>query len=110
MKNCAKSAPPVSCTNPNSLRRHGECFGTRSASALATEFACHWLQIDDFDISMKRASGTSPRSLVCAAPWTRNPIQFFTDLFQHNRLVLNILDSDYTFLNEPSRSTTASRE
>ena len=28
-------------------------------------------------------------------------IQFFTDLFQHNGSVLNILDADYTFLNEP---------
>ena len=28
-------------------------------------------------------------------------IQFFTDLFQHNGSVPNILDSDYTFLNEP---------
>ena len=28
-------------------------------------------------------------------------IQFFTDLFQHDGSVLNILDADYTFLNEP---------
>jgi hypothetical protein len=68
---------------------------------LATEFACHWLQIDGFEHLDEKSDRHFPTFVGLRSAMAEESIQFFTDLFQHNGSVLNILDSDYTFLNEP---------
>ena len=51
--------------------------------------------------STRRASGTSPRSLGLRGAMYEESVRFFTDLFQNDGSVLDILDADHTFLNEP---------
>jgi hypothetical protein len=67
---------------------------------LATEFACQWLHIYDFDRLDEKSERHFPTFVDLRAAMYEESIQFFTDLFQNDRPVLNILDADYTFLNE----------
>jgi hypothetical protein len=67
---------------------------------LATEFACHWLQIDDFEHLDEKSERHFPKFADLRGPMAEESILFFTDLFQHSGSVLDILDADYTFLNE----------
>ena len=67
---------------------------------LATEFACHWLHIDDFEHLDEKSERHFPTFAGLRGAMAEESIQFFTDLFQHNGSVLDILDADYTFLNE----------
>jgi hypothetical protein len=67
---------------------------------LATEFACHWLQIDDFQRLDEKSERHFPTFTSLRGDMAEESILFFTDLFQHNGSVLDILDADYTFLNE----------
>lgn len=68
---------------------------------LATEFACHWLQIDGFERLDEKSDRHFPTFVGLRSAMAEESIQFFTDLFQHNGSVLNVIDADYTFLNEP---------
>jgi hypothetical protein len=67
---------------------------------LATEFACHWLQIDDFENLDEKSERHFPTFANLRGAMAEETILFFTDLFQQNGSVLDILDADYTFLNE----------
>jgi hypothetical protein len=68
---------------------------------LATEFACHWLQIDDFEHLDEKSERHFPKFVSLRGAMAEESTLFFTDLFQHNGSILAILDADYTFLNEP---------
>lgn len=67
---------------------------------LATEFACHWLQIDGFESLNEKSERHFPTFANLRGAMAEESIQFFADLFQHHGSVLDILDADYTFLNE----------
>jgi len=67
---------------------------------LATEFACQWLHIHDFDRLDEKSERHFPTFVGLRGAMYEESLQFFTDLFQNDRSVLNILDADYTFLNE----------
>src|SRR5205823_5167342 len=67
---------------------------------LATEFACAWLHIYDFDELSEKSERHFPTFASLRGPMYEETIRFFTDLFQRNGPVLDILDADYTFLNE----------
>jgi hypothetical protein len=67
---------------------------------LATEFGCQWLHIRDFDQLDEKSERHFPTFAGLRAAMYEESIQFFTDLFQNDRSVLNILDANYTFLNE----------
>jgi hypothetical protein len=67
---------------------------------LATEFACAWLHIYDFDELGEKSDRHFPTFTSLRGAMYEESILFFTDLFQNDRPVLNILDADYTFLNE----------
>ena len=71
------------------------------ARRLATEFACHWLQIDGFERLDEKSDRHFPTFVGLRTAMAEESIQFFTDLFQRNGSVLDILSADYTFLNEP---------
>jgi len=66
---------------------------------LATEFACAWLHIYDFDELGEKSERHFPTFTGLRGAMYEETIRFFTDLFQNDGLVLNILDADYTFLN-----------
>jgi hypothetical protein len=67
---------------------------------LATEFACQWLHIYDFDSMDEKSEGHFPTFAALRGAMYEESIQFFTDLMQQDRSVLNILDSDYVIVND----------
>src|SRR5439155_20023024 len=67
---------------------------------LATEFACAWLHIYDFDQLGEKSERHFPTFAGLRGAMYEESIRFFTDLFQRDGSVLDILDADYTFLNE----------
>jgi hypothetical protein len=68
---------------------------------LAVEFACHWLHIADFDHLDEKSERHFPTFAGLRSAMYEESIQFFTDLFQNDGSVLDILNADHTFLNEP---------
>lgn len=68
---------------------------------LGTEFGCHWLQIDGFEKLDEKSDRHFPTFANLRAAMAEESTLFLTDLFRHNGSVLNVLDADYTFLNEP---------
>jgi hypothetical protein len=69
------------------------------ARRLATEFACAWLHIYDFDELGEKSERHFPTFTGLRGAMYEETIRFFTDLFQRDSSVLDILDADYTFLN-----------
>src|SRR5207247_3781492 len=67
---------------------------------LATEFACAWLHIYDFDELREKSERHFPTFTGLRGAMYEETIRFFTDLFQRDGPVLDILDADYTFLNQ----------
>jgi len=67
---------------------------------LAIEFACAWLHIYDFDELGEKSERHFPAFNGLRGAMYEETIRFFTDLFQNDGSVLDILDADYTFLNE----------
>lgn len=66
---------------------------------LATEFACHWLHIHDFDELDEKSERHFPTFVGLREAMYEESIQFFTHLFNDNASVLDILLADYTYLN-----------
>ena len=67
---------------------------------LATEFACQWLHIYDFDQLDEKSERHFPTFLNMRGAMYEESIRFFVDLFQNGGTVTGILDADHTFLNE----------
>jgi hypothetical protein len=67
---------------------------------LAIEFACQWLHIRNFDQMNEKSERHFPTFAGLRATMYEESIRFFTDLFQGDRSVLDILDADYAFVNE----------
>ncbi len=70
------------------------------ARRLATEFACQWLHIYDFDELDEKSERHFPAFLKLRGDMYEESIRFFTDLFQNGGGVLDILDADHAILNE----------
>jgi hypothetical protein len=67
---------------------------------LATEFGCAWLHIHGFDELGEKSERHFPTFTALRGVMYEESIRFFTDLFQNDHRVTDILDADYTFLNE----------
>ena len=67
---------------------------------LATEFACQWLHIYDFDTHDEKSESLFPSFGTLRGAMYEESIRFFADLFQRDGSVLEILDADHTFVNE----------
>ncbi|MGD9647419.1 MAG: DUF1592 domain-containing protein [Pirellulales bacterium] len=67
---------------------------------LATEFACQWLHIYEFDALDEKSGRHFPEFAELRGDMYEESIQFFTDLFQHDASVLSLFDADHTFVNE----------
>jgi hypothetical protein len=70
------------------------------ARRLATEFCAQWLHILDFDQLDEKSERYFPTFGALRSAMYEESLQFFTDLFQSDRPLLNLLECDYTFLNE----------
>ncbi|WP_437230768.1 DUF1592 domain-containing protein [Planctomicrobium sp. SH661] len=70
------------------------------ARRLATEFACAWLHVHGFDEHDEKSEAYFPTFAEMRHDMYEETILFFQDLFANNGSVLDILDADYTFLNE----------
>jgi hypothetical protein len=68
---------------------------------MATEFACAWLHLYGFDELGEKSERHFPAFTELRGPMYEETIRFFTDFFQNDRPVTDILDADYTYLNEP---------
>ena len=66
---------------------------------LATEFACQWLLIHDFDQLDEKSERHFPTFAGLRGAMYEEAIRFFTDLFQRDASVLAMWNADYTFLN-----------
>ncbi|MDA0832614.1 MAG: DUF1592 domain-containing protein [Planctomycetota bacterium] len=67
---------------------------------LATEFGCQWLHIHEFDVVEKKNHALFPEFDELRGAMYEEAILFFTDMFQHDGSLLDLLDADHTFLNE----------
>lgn len=67
---------------------------------LATEFACAWLHIYDFESLDEKSEKHFPTFADLRGPMYEEAILFFTDAFQSDAPVLDLFDTDHTFLNE----------
>jgi len=67
---------------------------------MATEFAAQWLHIRDFDDNDDKNEELYPEFAELREDMYRETLMFFDHLFRNNGSVLDILDADYTFLNE----------
>ncbi len=67
---------------------------------LATEFACQWLHIHEFDTLDEKSEKHFPEFGDLRTDMYEESIRFFTDLFRRDASLLTLLDSDHTFLNQ----------
>jgi hypothetical protein len=68
---------------------------------LATEFACTWLHIHDFESFDEKSEKAFPTFATLRGPMYEEAICFFTDAFQNDASVLKFFDADHAFLNQP---------
>jgi Protein of unknown function (DUF1592)/Protein of unknown function (DUF1588)/Protein of unknown function (DUF1587)/Protein of unknown function (DUF1585)/Protein of unknown function (DUF1595)/Planctomycete cytochrome C len=69
--------------------------------ALAIEFGTQWLHVRNFDTLKEKNERLFPTfNPTLRQAIYEESILFFLDLFQNDRAVTQILDADYTFLNE----------
>jgi hypothetical protein len=67
---------------------------------MAREFAAQWLHVYQFDQLDEKSESHFPTFAALRDDMYQETLLFFADLFQQDRPILNIIDADYTFLNE----------
>jgi hypothetical protein len=68
---------------------------------LATEFACQWLHVYEFDTLDEKSERHFPTFSALRGTMYEETIRFFTELYQRDLPALDFLDADFTILNEP---------
>jgi hypothetical protein len=68
---------------------------------LATEFGCQYLHVRDVATLDEKSERHFPTFKPLREAMQEEVERYFVDLFQNDRSVLTLLDSDYTFLNKP---------
>jgi hypothetical protein len=66
---------------------------------MAIEFGCAWLHIHGFNELDEKSERHFPEFIGLRDDMYEETVRFFTDLFQHDGSVLDLLDADYAFLN-----------
>lgn len=69
------------------------------ARRLATEFACQWLHVYDFDKHDEKSERHFPAFVDLRGAMYEETIRFFTDIFQRDLPALAFLDADFTLVN-----------
>lgn len=68
---------------------------------LATEFGCQYLHVRDVAALDEKSERHFPSFKPLREAMQEEVTRFYIDLFQNDRSVLELVDSDYTFLNKP---------
>jgi hypothetical protein len=88
-------------TDPDALLQQARrMLGDARVRRLATEFACQWLHIYDFDALDEKSERHFPTFAGLRGDMYEEAIRFFTDLFQRDGSVLEIWQADHLFVNE----------
>ncbi|MGK0186631.1 MAG: hypothetical protein ACI9R3_002414, partial [Verrucomicrobiales bacterium] len=66
---------------------------------LAVEFGSQWLHVRDFDGFDEKSERHFPEFAAMRNALGEEPVRFFTDLFQSDGSVLDLLNADHTFVN-----------
>ncbi len=82
------------------LEQTRRMLGDSRVRRLAVEFGCQWLHIRDFDHLDEKSERHFPTFAGLRGAMYEESIRFFTDMFQRDGSVLDILDADYTFVND----------
>jgi Protein of unknown function (DUF1592)/Protein of unknown function (DUF1588)/Protein of unknown function (DUF1587)/Protein of unknown function (DUF1585)/Protein of unknown function (DUF1595)/Planctomycete cytochrome C len=67
---------------------------------LATEFACQWLHVYDFDSLSEKSEKFFPEFTELRGDMYEESIRFFTDFFERDGSVIGLLEADHTFVND----------
>jgi hypothetical protein len=68
---------------------------------LATEFACQWLGISGFAENVEKSEELFPEFARVRGEMYEESVRFFEDMFRNDGSILNVLNADHAFLNEP---------
>ena len=68
---------------------------------LAVEFACQWLGIREFDLDDGKNEKLYPQFAELRGPMYEESVRFLENLFRRDGSILDLLNADHTFLNEP---------
>ena len=66
---------------------------------LAIQFACQWLHLRNFDRNDDKNEKLYPEFHLLRASMYEETVQFFSDLFQNDGSILEMINADYSFLN-----------
>ena len=66
---------------------------------LATEFMCQWIQIYDFDSHDEKSEIAFPTFHDLRGAMYEEAIRYFSDLYQRDGSILELIDADHTFVN-----------
>jgi len=69
------------------------------ARRLAEEFGCSWLHLRGFDESSEKSERFFPTFRELRGPMYTEAVELFSDFFQHDRALPELVESDFTFLN-----------
>jgi len=86
--------------NASLLKQARRLLGEPRVRRLATQFACQWAHVHDFDPNIVKSSKRFPGFSKLRGDMYEETIRFFTDLFQNDRSLLSLLDADHTFVNK----------
>ena len=82
------------------LKQARRMLGDSRVRRFATEFACQWIHVQDFHPLEQKSRKHFPEFPELRGAMYEETVLFFTDLFQHDRSLLSLLDADHTFVNE----------
>lgn len=68
---------------------------------LAIQFACQWLHVRNFHQNDEKNEKRFPEFAKLRGHMYEETVRFFEDMFRNNGSILDLLNADHTFLNEP---------
>ncbi len=96
-----KAAATTRCTSPAMLDKQVKrMLADRRADALSTRFASQWLRLQDVDKIKPDALLFPSFDNQLADAYKRETELFFDSIVREDRSILDLLNADYTFVNE----------
>jgi hypothetical protein len=87
--------------NPDTLAKQARrMMADPRIRRLATEFACQWLHVYDFDSLSEKSEKFFPEFTDLRGDMYEESIRFFTDFFERDGSVIGLLEADHTFVND----------
>ena len=75
-------------------------LGDPRTRRLAIQFACQWLHLRNFDQNDEKNEKLFPEFANLRSDMYEETVLYFEDMFRNDGSILDLLDSDHTFLNE----------